>query len=237
MPVSIGGGRALCPQGFDYLAASATGSYYPPDYPAPLKEKGISTCFATESEAKAAGFRPAALPAGDVQFGPVTLGPTPRVVRRACTQAQAKLDRPLMCPSALPVQWEDGGECPSSGCAGFAGLDIDGMFLAAPGYRGVAPGEGHMNIWVLRAVPSRGTLGYPCARPHNHTMFRGHPATWYWCPAGADEDSGHVVLTWRQQGMLYGVTTHGHTQFNMRLVTYIADHLFELHRTSKTGSG
>jgi hypothetical protein len=235
-PVSIGGGSALCPQGFDYPAASSTGRYYSPNYPAPLKiEKGISACFATESQARAAGFRRAALPAGDVQFGPVILGPTPRVVRRACARAQTNVDRPLMCPSILPVQWENGGDCPSSGCANLTGVDIDGMFLAAPGYRGVALGEGHMNIWVLRVAPAPGSLGYACARPHSHTVVRGHPATWYWCPAGADEDSGHVVLTWRQQGMIYGVTTHGHTQFNMRLVTYIADRLVELRSTTKTG--
>jgi hypothetical protein len=236
-PVPIGGGSALCPEGFDYPAAKFTGRFYSPSYPAPLTvEKGISVCFATESQARAAGFRPAALPAGDVQFGAVILGPTPRLVRRACARAQANVHQPLMCPSVLPVQWEDGGDCPGSGCADFAGVDIDGMFPAAPGYRGVAPGEGHMNIWVLRVVRSRGSLGYPCAHPHSHTVFRGHPAMWYWCPAGSDEDSGHVVLVWRQQGMIYGVTTHGHTLFNMRLVTYIADHLVKVHGTSKTGS-
>jgi hypothetical protein len=105
------------------------------------------------------------------------------------------------------------------------------MFLAAPGYRGVALGEGHMNIWATRSRD----LGCPYVHPHSYAVFRGHPATWYWCPAGADEDSGHVVLVWRQQGIAYGVTTHGHTQFNMRLVTYIADHLVEVQGTADDG--
>ena len=97
--------------------------------------------------------------------------------------------------------------------------------------------NGSVSPCVSTLLPgARGSLGYPCADPHSRTVFRGHPATWYWCPAGSDEDSGHVVLVWHQQGMIYGVTTHGHTLFNMRLVTYIANHLVKLHGTSKTGS-
>lgn len=230
--VDIGGGTALCPQGFEYAAATSTHRYYAPNYPRPLTvEKGITVCFATEGQARAAGFRPAPLPDGDVQFGSVILGHPSGQVRRACARAQTNLRQPLMCPSVLPVPWEDGGDCPGSGCAQLAGVDIDGTFLAAPGYRGVAPGEGHMNIWATRSR----VLGCPYVHPHRHTVFRGHRATWYWCPAGSDEDSGHVVLVWRQQGVIYGVTTHGHTRFNMRLVTYIASHLVEPHRSSPTG--
>jgi hypothetical protein len=42
------------------------------------------------------------------------------------------------------------------------------------------------------------------------------------CPQGSSQDSGHVVLEWHEGRISYGVSAHGLTDVNRRLVMLIA---------------
>lgn len=61
--------------------------------------------------------------------------------------------------------------------------------------------------------------------------FRGHPAEWLDCPAGSDNDGGHVLFEWHVGREIYGVSAHGHTALNRALVQYVASHLQRLPST------
>ncbi|HVA85441.1 MAG TPA: hypothetical protein VNF73_03870 [Candidatus Saccharimonadales bacterium] len=105
---------------------------------------------------------------------------------------------------------------------------IDGTFYAEH-YVGVAPNEGHMNIWsVPYAQQATYGVGCPGTRPAERTVLRGHPAAWLDCPPGSDNDGGHLILEWREGREAYGVSAHGHTAINRRLIMYIAAHLRRL---------
>jgi hypothetical protein len=86
-----------------------------------------------------------------------------------------------------------------------------------------------MNVWAVPAS-QQAAYGLGCvgSRPHGRTTVLGHRAEWYACPEGSDNDSGHVVLVWHGGGELYGVSAHGHTRLNMRLVAFVATHLRRL---------
>ena len=221
-PVHLGGRESLCPAGHDLAAVASSNTYYPASIQiGSAITRSVTACFATERAAHDAGFHRAALPAHQLQFGPVILGEAPMEVRRVCVRAEAEFHRPLLCPSLLPTPWTDVGDCPSQLCTGF---EISGMFPAAHSYLGVQPGTGHVNVWAVAGDGSRGP-GCPTVRPRRHTIFHGHKAALYWCPRGSNADSGHVLLVWHQNGMTYGVSAHGHTALNERLVLYLADHL------------
>jgi hypothetical protein len=87
-----------------------------------------------------------------------------------------------------------------------------------------------MNIWAMPATERR-IFGGDCpgTRPAPGTLrVQGHVARFVDCPSGSGLDGGHVVLEWRAGAIAYGVSAHGHSEINRRLVLFVAQHLKRL---------
>jgi hypothetical protein len=102
---------------------------------------------------------------------------------------------------------------------------------------GFASEVGHLNIW---SIPRRtlDTAGLGCAakgRPAGATDVNGVAARWIDCPADRDppQDSGHIVLEWSNEGIVYAVSVHTDTAVNRRLALFIAEHLVMVGRQGR----
>jgi hypothetical protein len=54
-----------------------------------------------------------------------------------------------------------------------------------------------------------------------------HAGNWWSCAASraADLNSGHVAFQWSANGVIYGVSVHGNTHVNRRIVRELLDNL------------
>lgn len=184
-------------------------------------------------DARAAGYATAPVPSGAVVIGGLHVVRAGRSVAAACRRARGLLRYPIYCPTRLPATWQPAGSCPARsagdrrrGCRVFK---LVGYFDAPPEYVGSEPNEGHVNFW---AMPTAERLiyggGCPDASPTRRLRFRGHPGAFSRCPEGSSLDSGHLVLEWSEGAISYGVSAHGFTDVNRRLVVYLATHLKRL---------
>lgn len=228
-PVRLAGGGGLCPVSYPYVADASKQLVYPPNYPgSALAKARVTSCFASASDARAAGYAIAPPPDGDTVLGGLYLAPAPAAVRRTCEAAQRRAHAVIYCPTRLPAPWLRGGPaCPLAGCSV---LSISGSFAATAAYVGSSAGIGDLTIWEGPARQLRVYLPYfaGCGfgadpRPIGHASFRGHPAAWYRCSMSADSPGS--LLAWRIGGEAYGITADGPARVRDRLVDYIAAHL------------
>jgi hypothetical protein len=228
--VKLPGGQSLCPAGYGYLAFARPALVYPPNYPGVLPRHAHATgCYASQQDARAAGYRLAPTPPGDVRLGPLYLAPASADVRRTCRLAR-DLGVPAYCPRLLPAPWIDAPEtglpdCPSPGCS-FALLSLWGTYAAPSSYVGSAPGVAEVTIWTMTTRQRRlypWLSGCSSARPISRTLFRGHPAAWYQCPIFGNDIS--AVLEWHVGPVGYGISANGPASLRRRLVASIAEHL------------
>jgi len=164
-------------------------------------------------------------------IGGIRLAAPPPDVVSGCRHAAHVLAFRVACPTRLPAGWStDVPICPTSQCKGQ--FSMTAYFPGPPGYVGDAPRSGHMNVWAIPV--SRLTdagLGCPGTRSAGRVSFAGHGAMWFACPNGGSElDSGHMLLQWVIRGIAYGVSAHGHSVTNRRLVLYVAEHLEAVRR-------
>jgi hypothetical protein len=245
-PVRLPGGGSLCPTGYEYLAYPRLRLVYPPNYPAALPRDVHGTaCYASEQDALSAGYMAAPTPAGDARIGPLYVGDASAFAARACRSAQRLVGVPVFCPRRLPAPWQDvaqgsipapplSPDCPSAGC-GVRMLYISGSFSAPSSYVGLAPGQGELSVWAASLAQQRvfpylvgldDLLGCTrTARALRGTMFRGHHATWYACPA--HENAG-LALQWQIGKEVYGISSLGPAIVSRPLIEYVAAHLVRL---------
>lgn len=227
--VSLPGGGALCPAGYEYIAYAKFKLFYPTNYPANLPTRaGATTCYASEQDVENAGYKLAPPPADDTRIGPLYVADAPSAIARACLRAQRFVD-PLYCPVRLPAPWITNNLCPMRAQC-LRVLDIDGAFPAPTSYLGTTPGAGDLTVWAApRVLPSQ-VIGAGCNSPQHpiqRTVVDGQPATLFACevPAGA---TGGLVLEWQINGNAYGVAVSGANPVNRRLIEYVAAHLQRL---------
>jgi hypothetical protein len=152
-----------------------------------------------------------------------------------CQEAADRLNRPILCPSLLPADPYLPENQPCGVCLRQGYFLIDEVFQGPPSYVGMptaggsTSGVGHLNIWSS----PRGTIdtaGLGCVTkggPTGTIDLDGTNARWIACPAGRDppQDSGHIVLQWSDEGIVYAVSVHTDTPVNRRLALFIAEHL------------
>lgn len=158
-------------------------------------------------------------------IGGIHLAPPPPDVTTGCRHAAKLLPFRVLCPTWLPAGWStDVPICPTRLCLGQ--FSMTAYFPGPPGYVGDAPRSGHMNVWAipLGRLTDAG-LGCPGAPRAGHVFVAGAKATWFVCPSGSSLDSGHLLLQWVTSRIAYGVSAHGHSVTNRRLVLYVAQHL------------
>jgi hypothetical protein len=233
-PVAVPRGQALCPLGYEYLAFASLDLVYPPNYPAALPRNArVTGCYASEQDARSAGYAIAPTPPGDARIGSLYLAPASAVVRRTCRTAQRLIGAAVYCPRRLPAPWIDPAnglneDCPSAGC-GVPLLSITGSFSAPSSYVGSGSGVGEVTLWAMSTKQQRFypyLIGCASARPISRTVFRGHPAAWYECPIFGDSTS--AVLEWHIGQEIYGISANGPANLRQRLVEYIAAQLVRL---------
>jgi hypothetical protein len=102
---------------------------------------------------------------------------------------------------------------------------LEGNFNGPPGYVGVEGRGGH--LWFFAALALRAGAFLCCGARKTSASFavRGHRASWLVYPSGSELNSGHVVLEWREGGIVYAVSLHGHSELNRRLDALLAERL------------
>lgn len=236
-PYRIGGGFR-CPLSRPVLAMS-NGISYPPGHPArPPQQATALACYQSVEQARAAGYRPAPLPAGTLEFGGVYLVPTGDRLRRQCQRAADRVSFAVPCPRLLPTR--SPGSAPPRVCDRRHEYEADGCgkdqpfvlsdagFAVPPDYVGV----GRQPMGHLMIAATTGTPGFPLAcigeRLVANVKVGGRPARLLRCPADATGYSLHgggVLLRWSQGDLVVMVSLQGWTQLNEHLVQALAAHL------------
>jgi hypothetical protein len=166
----------------------------------------------------------------------------PKWMAGYCQKAADDLGYAVLCPVRLPSMIDIvpcRGPTPRNELWGKYCFDyvIDSLFWGPPRYHGPFSANrrvGHLAIWTI--APSsdmyRGDRGglFGCpggGRRKESTRLRGHSGHWWACPASraADLNSGHVAFQWFAGGRIYGVSVHGNSQINRRIVRELLDHL------------
>jgi hypothetical protein len=64
-------------------------------------------------------------------------------------------------------------------------------------------------------------------RRKESARLRGHAGHWLACPATrvTDLNSGHVAFQWLADGLIYGLSVHGITEVNRKIVGELLDNL------------
>ncbi|HXF71321.1 MAG TPA: hypothetical protein VNO79_01755 [Actinomycetota bacterium] len=102
-------------------------------------------------------------------------------------------------------------------------------YSGIPASDGSPSNIGHLNIWSS-PVERVDLAGLGCEgheREVGTTEVAGHPAEWIVCPEDGipPQDSGHVILRWREGGIMYAVSVHRNSAVNRGLALEIAQHL------------
>jgi hypothetical protein len=224
------GERVACPLGRPVLATS-DGRSYPPGHPArPPRGADPVACYGTAAQATAAGYAPAPLPAGVLEFGGVYLVPTSRQLRRQCQQAADRLGFAVPCPTLLPAP--PLGAPPPRLCdrrspcdpqAGFL-LEASG-FVVPPGYVSLDPAYGARLVIAAATTATAFPVACVGERPVATVRLRGTRGRLSECPPESTVHRGSVLLRWRERGVVMAVSVHGHSDLNQRLVRALAAHL------------
>jgi hypothetical protein len=169
------------------------------------------------------------------QAGYFELVHTSRALRTGCRQAARILGFSVPCPVRLPKTLESvvcgipaefsGAEItPKKGCAfGREFLLEPASLVLPPNYRGV-DGEpvAHFLIEATRLdVPA-------CAEvdAKQELTLRNSVASLVACSEHAHSlHQGHLVLQWREGGITYRLSIHGHTEVNRQLLMDVVGHL------------
>jgi hypothetical protein len=223
-PASVGG-LYLCPS-LDPIPAYR-GRFYPRTFPTPPpKTTRPRRCFASAMQASRAGYRLAPTPSGDLLIDGVYLVRPAHSVTALCLGAVGKTDLAVPCPTLIPGVADDAFCSQEAGCTRPGAFVLEGTFAAPPSYLGVQPGEGH--LWIIAYDQRSGVWPKDTLQGGTvvaTTLVGPHRASFVSFPEGSNLNSGHVALIWRQLGVTYAVSLHGHTALNQRLDVLIARHL------------
>lgn len=178
----------------------------------------------------------------------VRLVTTRPAVLRFCQIGANQLGRPVPCPTLVPAHplSPDTELCVGAdtqlggpGCFRGGAFLMQEVFVGPDSYEGLVANDGsvsnigHMNIWSSEPTIV-GEAGLGC-RGHGEevgkTVVRGHPGVWVSCPENRlpPQDSGHVMLQWLDDGILYTVSLHRDSAANRLLTLAIARHLVLVH--------
>jgi hypothetical protein len=218
-PERIGASGWSCPSGQEVTALGDV--YYPPTHPErPLLRPRPDRCFATASQAEAAGYRPVSPPAGGTVLAGIYLVQSDEMLARECDAAARRARLVVACPGLVPGH----AGAVSLFAAGRDEVILQGGFSGPVGYEGIGTGPtGH--LWVMSARPERAPDSQSCSEPTpaGRTMVRGAPARWLTCPEGSELNSGHVVLVWIEDEVSYAISLHGANPTNRRLARLLAE--------------
>ncbi|MGB2953765.1 MAG: hypothetical protein WBB74_10320 [Gaiellaceae bacterium] len=219
----------LCPTGYDYVAyrryRTLRRIYYPPFHPArPSYSVRPTRCFRSAQQAQRVGYHTAPLPPGTEDVDGIYLVPPDRALRVFCISAARYAHIAIPCPGLVP-------ESPSavSGCGRCAGdgyLFLEAFVTAPSWYAGGGGGHGLMHLWFVGfrvgLFPDE-----PCRDGivERALQIRGQPGQLIACPPGQSTHSDHVVARWEENGAVYEVSLHNHTNVNRDLVIEMAQHV------------
>jgi hypothetical protein len=177
-------------------------------------------CFITEAQARSAGYRPAPLPAGDVAVGPIFLTPPGPLLEVRCRDGARRTGFAIPCPGLLPSGGDLAGVYPARGS-----FVLLWNFGGPRGYKGIPTGSSnHLFVFALSGRVSQQDFGgCPAQKLLARTTVRGHAAELLACAAGSENmNAGHVVIRWRERGVVYEVSLHNPTNVNRRIAEAVA---------------
>ena len=213
----------LCP-GVSFPGYERRHLFYPPRFPAtPPATVRPTRCFVTTEQARAAGYRPAPLPSKDVAVGPIYLVPAEPFLEIRCRHAAARVGFAVPCPGLLPSAGTVAGIYPDKGS-----FVMEWDFGGPSGYKGIPSGSSnHMFFMAARGELSptgrNSFAGCPSQRELGRTPVRGHQGVVYACASGSDfMNSGHVLVRWREGGVVYEVSLHSPTAVNRTIAEKVA---------------
>lgn len=166
--------------------------------------------------------------------------PAPKWMAGYCRKAADDLRYAVLCPVRLPSPIDIvpcRGPAPKDELWGKYCFDyvLDSLFRGPPGYRGpfsaTNPRAGHLAIWTIAPssdMYSGGLFGCPGGGLRRESArLRGHSGHWWACPATrvADLNSGHVAFQWFANGVIYGLSVHGTSRVDRRIVRELLDDL------------
>ena len=167
------------------------------------------------------------------------LEPAPKWMEGYCHKAANDLGYAVLCPVLLPSRYDlipCRGPTPKNELWGKYCFDyvLDSVFKGPPGYQGPFAANrraGHLAIWTIAPTSDmyqRGLFGCPGEGLRQEpARLGGHSGHWWACPAtrAADLNSGHVAFQWSAGGVIYGLSVHGITNVNRRIVRELLDQL------------
>jgi hypothetical protein len=211
-----------CPSDYDTIGYRRRA--YPSMYPArPGSEIRPDRCFRSIDQAERAGYPLAPTPPGAIRVDGVYLVPAKRSLVTYCRRAARTAGFRVPCPTLVPVPAGSVGGCVGLGrCVGHGIFVLEGSFNGPPGYVGAEGRGGH--LWFFAAVANRVNQIQCCGGHRQEASFavHGHRASWLEYPPGSDLNSGHVLLEWRERGVVYAVSLHGHSELNRQLDALLA---------------
>jgi hypothetical protein len=212
----------VCPSEFDSIGYRR--HVYPSMYPArPGSDIRPDRCFRSIDQAEQAGYTLAPTPPGAVRVDDVYLVPPKRSLASYCRRAARIAGFPVPCPTLVPVPADSVGGCFGvQRCVGRGIFVLEGSFNGPPGYVGTEGRGGH--LWFLAAVANRASEIQCCGGRKTQASFavRSHRASWLEYSDGSELNSGHVLLEWREHGVVYVVSLHGHSELNRRVDALLA---------------
>ena len=222
-PLRPGAGLYLCPPQFSVAAyrSDRVGRIaFAPLHPShPAITVPIARCYGSLAAAKRLGYRPAAVPTGDLEIRGIYLLPAGGPVQEACRSAADTAGFPVPCPRLLPTRpyWQ----CPCTDSKGFL-LMVWGTAPAS--YLGDQPGSIHLVFGASHdpASPWISCRGATNSRP---ITLAGTHGTLLDCPPASMTNGGHLLFTWRAGGITYAVSAHGHSTTNRKLLAALLSRL------------
>lgn len=160
----------------------------------------------------------------------VRLVAAPPWMKGYCRKAARDLGYSVLCPTKVPQQPDlvpCRGRAPKlelwdpKDCHQYV---LDGLFTGPTAYRGpFGNSVGHFALWTVRRgsdFDTPGLFGCPTrSLRRGRATIQGIHGTWWYCPhRSANLNSGHIAFQWEHGGLKYGVSVHGDTATNRRLV-------------------
>ena len=245
MPIAIG--KAWdCPSGHAVKAYAAGGVYYPSNYPSPPAfEVQPASCFRTESEAAAQGYRLALPPAGAIVLEGVYLVPALPPIRSECAQTATAVGITFPCPTFVPSLEVD--DICSGGRACRAGphsiqyalefttpSDFPGAFVNP---KGLGSNDGATGSVLL--IVNAGDLTQPggvdsrgCQASSAGPVVMDAASSWQACSANGPST---LSLTWHRGQTAYQVVPREQSGAARKLVELVASRLVPVEPISTAG--
>jgi hypothetical protein len=211
----------FCPRGHDTVGLD--GLFYPPAHPLrPVVRPRPDRCFATDEEARRAGFELAPPPEGGQVVDGVYLVPADPGLQVECRSAARRLRFSVACPGLVP---NDPGSVYVWSPRDSDEFRLESGFQGPPGYEGVG-GEPHAHVWILSGRSELiGDEVCSLSMSQGTVRVRSHDGRWIACGEGTEFNGGHIVLRWAEGGVTYEVSLHGVNATNRRLARAIAEGL------------